>query len=92
MKNWDEVEIVSRIPDPNPPEESKTLGGFLVGTLTAVVKPENIKALLGSLSNRLLSKTIELEVEANGRKLKVKANNQEELAAAIQEAQKFIAT
>lgn len=90
MKAWDEIERVSRIPDPSPPEESKALGSFLVGILTAEVKPENIKALLRTLSDRLLNKVIEIEVEANGRKLKVKANSQEELAAAIQEAQKFI--
>lgn len=91
MQNWDEVEIVGRIPDPNLPKKSKAFGGVLVGMLTAVVKPENIKALLASLSNHLLGKMIEMEVEANGRKLKVKASNREELAAAIQEAQKFIA-
>jgi len=42
---------------------------------------------LGSLGN----KTIELEVEANGKKVIVKASSQQELAAALELAQKFIA-
>jgi len=37
------------------------------------------------------NKTIELEVEANGKKPKVKASSREELAAVIEQAQKFVA-
>jgi hypothetical protein len=44
-------------------------------------------AWLGSLRN----KSIELEVEVNGKKVKVKANGQKELTAALELAQKFIA-
>ncbi len=44
-------------------------------------------AWLGGLCN----KTIELEVEVNGKKVKVKANGQKELTAAMESAQKFIA-
>ena len=92
MKGWDEVESVKRVPDLNPPESNKTLGGFLVGLLTVEVTKENVKKLLGFLSDRLSGKTIELEVEANGKKLKVKASSQAELAAAIQAAKEFVAT
>jgi hypothetical protein len=46
--------------------------------------------LLGFLGDRLSGKTIELEVEGNGKKLKVKASSREELQAAIAEAEKFI--
>ncbi|MEH2324818.1 MAG: hypothetical protein V7K32_14860 [Nostoc sp.] len=42
----------------------------------------NFKKVLGYLSDRLGNKTIELEVEANGKKLKVKASSQKELNAA----------
>lgn len=91
MKPLDEVEHADRVLDPNPPEGNKALGGFLVGMLTAEVSPANIKALFGFLGDRLSGKTIEMEVEANGRKLKVKASSQAELLAAINAASEFVA-
>ncbi|BDI16733.1 hypothetical protein ANSO36C_25350 [Nostoc cf. commune SO-36] len=72
------------------PEGSKALGGFLLGVLQAEVSIANFKKLLGFLGDRLGNKTIELEVEANGKKLKVKASSQEELTVALEAAQKFI--
>jgi hypothetical protein len=39
MQKLDEVEEITLVLDPNPPKGNKALGGFLVGTLTAVVKP-----------------------------------------------------
>ncbi|MEI6442339.1 MAG: hypothetical protein WCO29_04255 [Nostocales cyanobacterium ELA583] len=72
------------------PEGGKSVGGFLVGALQAEVTISNcykLLAWLGSLGN----KTIELEVEANGKKVIVKASSQQELAAALELAQKFIA-
>ncbi|WP_373526439.1 hypothetical protein [Nostoc sp.] len=73
------------------PEGSKSVGGFLVGVLQAEVSLANFKKLLGYLGDRLGNKSIELEVEANGKKLKVKASSREELTAAIEQAQKFVA-
>ncbi|BAY78089.1 hypothetical protein NIES25_45590 [Nostoc linckia NIES-25] len=73
------------------PERGKPVAGFLWGVLQAEVSLANFKKLLGFLGDRLGNKTIELEVEANGKKLKVKASSQEELNAAIEQAQKFIA-
>ncbi|MEH2161371.1 MAG: hypothetical protein V7K38_10055 [Nostoc sp.] len=73
------------------PEGAKSVGGFLVGVLQAEVSLANFKKLLGFLGDRLGNKTIELEVEANGKKLKVKASSREELNAAIEQAQKFVA-
>jgi hypothetical protein len=73
------------------PEGAKSVGGFLLGVLQAEVSLANFKKLLGFLGDRLGNKTIELEVEANGKKLKVKASSPEELNAAIEQAQKFIA-
>ena len=90
LKQVDEVESVERILDPNPPEGNKSLGGFLVGMLLAEVNPANGKKLLGFLGDRLGGKPIELSVEANGRKLTVKAHSREELEAAIKAAQEFI--
>lgn len=67
------------------------MGGILVGLLTAQVNKENAQKLLGFLGDRLGNKPIELEVEDNGKKLKVKASSQAELMAAIEAAQKFLA-
>jgi hypothetical protein len=90
LKDIDEVEEVNRVPDGEIPAMSKAFGGFLVGLLTAEVNPKNIKSVFRFLSDRLGGKSIELEVEANGRRLKVSAGNREELAAAVQAAQDFI--
>jgi hypothetical protein len=61
-----------------------------VGLLTAEVRAENAKKLLVFLGDRLGGKPIELEVEANGRRLKVSAHSREELEAAIKAAQDFV--
>jgi hypothetical protein len=90
LEQADEVESVKRILDPNPPEGNKSLGGFLGGMLMTEVNPANGKKLLGFLGDRLGGKPIELSVEANGRKLTVKAHSREELEAAIKLAQEFI--
>ena len=90
LKQMDEVETVDRVLDPNPPEGNKAIGGFLVGLLMAEVNVVNAKNLMGFLGDRLSGKTIELEVEGNGKKLKVKASSREELKAAIAEAERFI--
>ncbi|MEH2145012.1 hypothetical protein, partial [Nostoc sp.] len=55
------------------PEGARSVGGFLVGVLQTEVSLANFKKLLGYLGDRLGNKNIELEVEANGKKLKVKA-------------------
>ena len=90
LKQIDEVETVDRVLDPNPPEGNKAIGGFLVGLLMAEVNVANAKNLMGFLGDRLSGKTIELEVEGNGKKLKVKASSRDELKAAIAEAERFI--
>lgn len=90
LRDLDEIEQVDRVLDPNPPAGNKALGGFLVGLLTAEVNAANAKKLMGFLGDRLSGKPIELAVEANGKKLTVKAYSQEELTAAIEAAQKFV--
>ncbi|MGK7957374.1 MAG: hypothetical protein AB4063_19300 [Crocosphaera sp.] len=91
MKELDEIEESDRILDPNPPEGNKALGGFLVGMLTAVVKPDNIKIVFGFLSERLKGKPIEIAVKApDGRELSIKANSQDEFEYAFQKAQEFL--
>jgi hypothetical protein len=90
LQNVEEIETVTRVSDPAPPEGSKAIGGFLIGLLAAEVNARNAKHLLSFLGDRLSGKPIELEVEANGRKLKVKAHSREELEVAIKAAQDFV--
>ena len=90
LRDAGEVEAVDRVLDPNPPEGNKAVGAVLVGLLTAKVNKENVQKVMGFLGDRLGNKAIELEVEANGKKLKVKASSREELEVAIEAAQKFV--
>ncbi|MDX2212164.1 MAG: hypothetical protein SFY66_02630 [Oculatellaceae cyanobacterium bins.114] len=90
LRDLDEVDAVDRVLDPNPPEGNKAIGGFLVGLLQAEATVANGAKLLGFLGDRLGGKPIELEVEANGKKLKVSAHSREELEAAIKAAQDFV--
>ncbi len=91
LNQMDEVDSVDRVLDPNPPDLNKALGGFLVGLLMAEVNVANAQKLMGFLGDRLGGKPIELSVEANGKKLTVKAHSREELEAAIKAAQDFVA-
>jgi hypothetical protein len=91
LKQMDEVDGVGRVLDPNPPEGNKALGGFLVGLLMAEVNVGNAQKLMAFLGDRLGGKAIELSVEANGKKLTVKAHSRDELEAAIKAAQDFVA-
>ena len=91
LKDMDEVDSAGRVYDPNPPEGTKSVGGFLAGLLTAEVSVDNCKNLMGFLGDRLGGKPIEMEVEANGKKLKVTAYSKGELEAAIKAAQDFVA-
>ena len=86
-----DVESAELVAVTETPLGSKAFGGFLLGVLQAEVSLANFKKLLAFLGDRLGNKTIELEVEANGKKLKVKASSQQELNAAIEQPQKFIA-
>jgi hypothetical protein len=91
LRDLDAIETVDRVLDPNPPAGNKAVGAILVGLLTAQVNKENAQKVMGFLGDRLGNKAIELEVEANGKKLKVKASSRAELEAAIAAAQKFAA-
>ena len=89
LKQMDEIDV-DRVLDPNPPEGNKAIGGILVGLLTAQVSLPNAQKLMGFLGDRLGGKPIELSVEANGKKLTVKAHSREELEAVIKAAQDFV--
>ena len=85
-----EVESVSLVPEENVLESSKSIGGFFLGILTAEISQKSAGSLFRFLSERLRNKPIELEVEANGKHLKVSAGSSEELQVASKEAQSFI--
>lgn len=90
LRDLDEIESVDRVLDPTPPAGNKAIGALLTGLLTAQINPANAKTLFSFLSDRLGGKPIELEVEANGKKLKVSAHSREELQVAIRMAEEFI--
>ena len=91
IRELEEIETVDRVIDPNPPEGNKALGGFLVGMLTAVVKPENIKALFGFLSEQLKGKPVEIAIKApDGRELNIKASSQADIEFAFEKVQQFL--
>jgi hypothetical protein len=90
MNELDEVEQASLVKVEAAPEGSKALAGILLGILQAEVNVDNIMKVLGFIGDREKGKTIEMELEADGRKLKLKASNQKDLVAAIQAAQEFI--
>lgn len=90
LRDMNEVESANRILNPNPPKNSKIIGGVLIGLLNANVSWSNFAKVMQFLSDRLCDKDIELEVTANGRKLKVTASSREELEIAIKAAQDFV--
>lgn len=85
MNELDEVEQASLVTEAAP-EGSKALAGILLGILQAEVSVDNIMKVLGFIGDRKKGKTIEMELEADGRKLKLKASNQQDLVAAIRAA------
>ncbi|WP_414585953.1 hypothetical protein [Scytonema sp. PCC 10023] len=92
MKNLDEVEAVDRVINADAPERTKSVTGWVVAQLITFVKPENVKQVWGFLSDRLANKVIELEAEANGKKVKIKASSRQELEAAVKAIQELVET
>jgi tetratricopeptide (TPR) repeat protein len=91
LKDIDKIDIVDRVLDPTAPTVgTKAIGGFLTGLLMAEVKVDNAKKLFGYLRDRLSGKSIELTVEANGKKLTIKASSCEEFDYAITKANDLI--
>ncbi|MDJ0795763.1 MAG: hypothetical protein QNJ51_02815 [Calothrix sp. MO_167.B12] len=91
IKDIDGVENVRQPELTEIPPGAKSLGGSILGMLQAEVSFDNFKKLAEFFRERLSGKAIELEVEANGKKLKVKATNEQELVTAVEQAQKFVA-
>ena len=84
-----DIESVTRLRDPNPPDGNKS-GGGLLDLLKAEANPANALKVLKFLGDRLANKQISLEAEVNGVKMKVSASSQEEIKFAINEINEFI--
>jgi hypothetical protein len=92
LKTMDEVESAHLVVDPNPSPNHKAIAGTLIGLLNAQATVDNTLKVLGFLGDRWGDKPIELDIEINDRKLKIKACSREEFAIAQAAAQAFIAT
>lgn len=90
MKEIDAVERVSLAKTEPAPTGSKAITRFGIGMVEAVVQIANIQGFMDFLGDRFREQPIEMEVEANGRKLQIKASNQEDLLAAIKAAADFV--
>ncbi|KAB8331727.1 hypothetical protein SD80_025025 [Scytonema tolypothrichoides VB-61278] len=90
MKDLNEVEAVDRVVNPNTLLGTKSVTGWVAAQVIAFVNPENVKQVWGFLSDRLGNKLIELEAEANGKKVKIKASSQQELEAAVKAIQELL--
>jgi hypothetical protein len=73
---------VDRVTDPNPPEDSRAVGAFLLGLLQAEVSRESIKTLFSFLGDRLGDKPMEFTAKfPDGRIFQGKASSRAELQA-----------
>ncbi|QZZ18751.1 hypothetical protein J5X98_14905 [Leptothermofonsia sichuanensis E412] len=92
LKTMEEVNSVRRIENPDPdPLQKAGIAGTLIGLLMAEVPIGNVLKVLGFIGDRWGNKPIELELEINGRKLKIKASSREEFNVAFKSAQDFVA-
>jgi len=69
-------------------QELESQKGFFTSILS--VSPGTINLLVEFLTEQFGDQRIQLEVEANGKKLKIKAGNSTELDVALEAAQKFL--
>ena len=90
FRELDAVEQASLVQTEEAPTGSKAISGFALGILEAIVDIANIKGFMDFMGDRFSDEPIEMEVEANGRKLQLRASNQEDLIAAIRAAEDFI--
>jgi hypothetical protein len=91
MIEIDGVEQANLVMVETSPEGSRSLGGFLKGTVATQINSTNVKTLFKFLSDRLGGKTIKMIVETpDGRKINIEASSQSEFEFAVQQAKKFI--
>jgi hypothetical protein len=90
LKGMDEVNSVRLVEDPHSASDRKG-ASTLMGLLSAEATVGNACKVLGFMGDRWGDKPIELEIEVNGRKLRIVARSREEFAIAQAVAQKFMA-
>ena len=78
------------IPLEQAPPNSKGIGGFLLGGLQALVKLKQLKTLINFLSQNLFGQTVKIEVEGNGKKLKLELNRPEDIDKLMPQLENFI--
>lgn len=78
------------IPVEQAPPNSKGIGGFLLGGLKALVKLKHLKTLINFLGQNLFGKTVKIEVEGNGKKLKLELNRPEDIDKVMPQLENFI--
>ena len=89
LSDWDEIESVARVADPNPPEGNKALGSFLIGLLQAEVSLPNGLKVIRFLGDRFGNKPMKLSGEANGKKFEIEVHSREELDAVVEAYKKL---
>ncbi len=91
IKDVDGVEDADLVAVTEAPQGAKAFGGFLSGTLKAVVNPALIKPLFGFLGRVLGNKTIKVGIKTpDGRELNLEASSREDLEFAGQLAENFV--
>ncbi|MGB3513021.1 MAG: hypothetical protein WBA93_28175 [Microcoleaceae cyanobacterium] len=90
IKEFDGVQNVDLMPIEKAEPGAKSIGGFLVGILTAEINPKNLKALVRYLGDRLYGKTIKIKAEGNGRKIDIEISRLEDLNKALTEVDNFL--
>ncbi|NEP91444.1 MAG: hypothetical protein F6K18_34200, partial [Okeania sp. SIO2C2] len=90
IKEFDGVQNVDLMPIEKAEPNAKSIGGFLVGILTAEINAKNLKALVGYLGDRLSGKTVKIKAEGNGRKIDIEVVNLEDLKKVLAEVDDFL--
>lgn len=91
LMDMDEVDKAAPVRTDEAPAGSKAVGDTVLGALKVVFDAGNIGSLFKYLGERVGSKKLELEIEANGKKLKLKAGDADEVRKILKAAQAFAA-
>ncbi|NEP78543.1 MAG: hypothetical protein F6K17_27305 [Okeania sp. SIO3C4] len=66
IEKFDGVQNADLMPIEKAKPGAKSIGGFLVGILTAEINAKNLKALVGYLGDRLYGKAIKMKIKSKG--------------------------
>jgi hypothetical protein len=90
LKEVEGVTEAELIPVEQAPPNSKSIGGFLLGQLKALVSLKYLKTLVNFLGHNLFGRTIEIKAEGNGRRLEVKLSRPEDIDKVMPQVERFI--